>query len=58
MSHPTLSNGKRKLVRVLVGEIWVLANGGLDEEHTAKRLERLSAAAGSCQAEGGWLAAV
>lgn len=45
MSHPTLSVGKRKLVRVLVGEIWVLANGGLDGAHTAKRLERLSAAA-------------
>jgi hypothetical protein len=45
MSNPTLSIGKRKLVRVLVGEIWVLANGGLDEGHTAKRLERLSAAA-------------
>ena len=45
MSDLKLSNGKRKLVGVLVGEIWMLANGGLNEIQAVKRLERLSAAA-------------
>ena len=45
MSDLKLSNGKRKLVRVMMGEIWMLANEGLNEKQAVKRLERLSAAA-------------
>ena len=51
MSELKLSNGKRKLVRVMVGEIWLLANGGLNENQAVKRLERLSAAAMQLQRE-------
>ena len=51
MSELRLSNGKRKLVRVMMGEIWLLANGGLNENQAVKHLERLSAAVMQLQRE-------